>query len=95
MFEQSDFDAQYEAENKRQAVPGLYRLHAPDGRWLAVDVWYDDGERDEEGNLISDEVLIAAIWQNGTFSFEDPYKIFHWLKPITEEEFEELKCKQP
>ena len=65
MLTQEDFDAEIQAQNKRQAEPGLYKIHAPNKQWLAVEVWYNDGERDEDNNLISDEYLVAAIWRDG------------------------------
>lgn len=44
------------------STPGFYksRLH-PKGPWVPIEVWLDDGIRDEAGDFLSDQILRGLL----------------------------------
>lgn len=75
--------------------PGFYkkRLWAR-GPWAPVRLWLEDGERDELGRLMSDQIL-RCEWNPNlhdplAFYPIDPIEEWTWLWPIKEDEYEWL-----
>lgn len=74
--------------------PGLYKTRIRrGGPWAPVRVWWEDGERDELGHLMSDQIL-RGEWAPLT-NQERWFPINVWtqwdfLWPIEKEEFEWL-----
>lgn len=72
---------------------GYYRTRAyKNGPWVPIRVWLQDGERDVQGNLISDQRWMAE--ENRS---KDPFLWKHinpfqpnnvYWQPITEDEFQ-------
>ena len=90
MLTDDDWKAEYYAQNVRQGREGYFRLRGPDKEWLAVRIWWHE-ERDDDGNLVSDQVLCGAIYRNGLYQVVDPYTILHHCDEIDKEHFERLR----
>ena len=63
------------------------------GPWVPARVWWENGETDEEGALLSDETCRAEIDGKGV----DPWLSWTWIAkhPITTTEWEWLRAMSP
>lgn len=72
---------------------GYYRRRlVRGGPWVPARIWWQDGERDAAGELISDQVLYCMVGAE----LRDPYAEWTWLagQPIGEAEYNAMQQRR-
>ena len=70
--------------------PGYYHIRlCRGGPWVPVRIWLEGGERDEAGELLSDEVFRAKIGDH-EMTWDELVQRWPWLRKIKRSEYDYL-----